>query len=101
VFNQIDRGGDAAALRATYPGCIVMSARREGDVAKLREAIRSYFRQRLVEAELFVPWSKQDLRGEIFSSSEVLEERSEGEGTFIRVRGEPEAVRRLQEQLAA
>ena len=101
VFNKIDRGGDEAALRAKYPGCIVMSARREVDVDRLREAIRGFFRQRLVEAELFVPWSKQDLRGEIFSSSEVLEERSEGEGTFIRVRGEPEAVKRLQERLAA
>src|SRR5437588_4977804 len=29
VFNKIDRGGDEAALRARYPGCIVMSARRE------------------------------------------------------------------------
>src|SRR3989454_1190208 len=39
VFNKIDRGGDEAALRAQYPGCIVMSAKSEGDVAKLREAI--------------------------------------------------------------
>src|SRR5690348_5399360 len=37
VFNKIDRGGDEAALRAKYPGCLVMSARRAGDVAKLRE----------------------------------------------------------------
>src|SRR5204863_4720888 len=36
VFNKIDRGGDEAALRAKYPGCIVMSAKREGDVARLR-----------------------------------------------------------------
>lgn len=101
VFNKIDRGGDEAALRAKHPGCLVLSARRAGDVEKLCEAIRDFFRQRLVETELFVPWSKQDLRGEIFSSSEVLEERSEGEGTFIRVRGEPDAVKRLQERLAA
>jgi GTP-binding protein HflX len=101
VFNKIDQGGDEAALHAKHPGCLVLSARREGDVERLREAIRGYFRQRLVEAELFVPWSRQDLRGEIFSSSEVLEERSEGEGTFMRVRGEAEAVKRLQERLAA
>ena len=59
----------------------------------------AFFRQRLVEAELFVPWSAQQLRGEIFASCEVLEERSESEGAFFRVRGGPEAVRRLQEQL--
>jgi GTP-binding protein HflX len=99
VFNKIDRGGEEAALRARYPGCLVLSARREGDVDRLREAIRSFFRQRLVEAELFLPWSAQKLRGEIFEQCEVLEERTEGEGTFLSVRGEPEAVKRLRDQL--
>ena len=101
VFNKIDRGGEEAALRATYPGCIVMSARREDDVAQLREAIVAFFRKRLVDAELFLPWAAQKLRGEIFAACEVLEERTEGEGTFLRVRGEPEAVKRLREQLAS
>ena len=106
VFNKIDRAGDEvtqrereAALRAQYPGCIVMSARREGDVAKLREAIVAFFRESLVETELFLPWSAQKLRGEIFSTCEVLEERADSEGAFLRVRGEPEALRRLREQL--
>ncbi len=99
VFNKIDRGGDEAALREKYPGCIVMSARREGDVAQLRAAMVAFFQQRLVETELFLPWSAQKLRGEIFASCEVLEERSDGEGAFLRVRGEPEALQRLREQL--
>jgi GTP-binding protein HflX len=98
VFNKIDRGGDEAALRAKYPGCLVMSARRAGDIAKLHEAIVAFFRQRLVEAEIFLPWSAQKLRGEIFATCEVLEERAEGEGAYLRVRGEPEAVQRLREQ---
>jgi GTP-binding protein HflX len=78
-----------------------MSARREDDVAQLREAIVAFFRKRLVDAELFLPWAAQKLRGEIFAACEVLEERTEGEGTFLRVRGEPEAVKRLREQLAS
>ena len=107
VFNKIDRAGDAAAqrereaaLRAQYPGCIVMSARREDDIAKLHEAIVAFFRQRLVEAELFLPWSAQKLRGEIFANCEVLEERADGEGAFLRVRGEPETVARLREKFS-
>jgi len=107
VFNKIDRGGDEAALRereaalrARYPGCIVMSARREDDIAKLHEAIVAYFRQRLVEADLFLPWSAQKLRGEIFANCEVLEERADGEGAFLRVRGEPETVARLREKFS-
>src|SRR4051812_30846734 len=67
VFNKIDRGGDEAALRAKYPDCIVMSAKREDDIARLREAISAFFQKDLVEAELFLPWSAQNLRGQIFA----------------------------------
>jgi GTP-binding protein HflX len=98
VFNKIDRGGDEAALRAKYPGCIVMSAKREGDIARLREAIAAFFQKDLVEAELFLPWSAQNQRGEIFASCQVLEERADGEGAILRVRGDAEAVKRLRKQ---
>ena len=102
VFNKIDRGGEEgelrAALHAKYPGCIVMSARREGDVARLREAIAAFFQRDLVEAELFLPWSAQNLRGEIFASCKVLEERADAEGAFLLVRGDREAVKRLRKQ---
>jgi len=100
VFNKIDLGGDEAALRAKYPGCIVMSARREGDIAKLHDAIAAYFQRDLVEAELFLPWAAQNLRGEIFSTCKVLEERADGEGAFLRVRGAPADVKRLRELFA-
>ena len=98
VFNKIDKGGNEAALRARYPGCVVMSARREGDIAKLHEAIAAFFQRDLVEAELFLPWAAQNMRGEIFATCKVLEERADGEGAFLRVRGAPEDVKRLSEQ---
>jgi GTP-binding protein HflX len=97
VFNKIDRGGDESMLRAKYPGCIVMSARREGDIARLREAIVAFFERDLVEAELFLPWSANKLRGEIYATCKVLEERAEGEGAFLRVRGAPADLERLRE----
>jgi GTP-binding protein HflX len=40
------------------------------------------------------------MRGEIFATCTVLEERADGEGAFLRVRGEPEAVERLRQQFA-
>ena len=105
VFNKIDRAGDESAqrereadLRARFPGCIVMSARREGDVAKLHQAIAASFQGDLVEAELFLPWVAQKMRGEVFDTCSVLEERSDSEGAFLRIRGEPETVKRLTEQ---
>ena len=77
-----------------------MSAKREGgDVARLREAIVAFFQRHLVEAELYLPWSAQKLRGQIFATCTVLEERADAEGAFLRVRGEPAAVERLREQL--
>ena len=105
IFNKIDHVGDAATqaereavLRATYPDCIVMSARRPDDVAKLHQAIMAFFQQDLVEAELFLPWSAQQLRGEIFARCEVLAEHADAEGAFFHVRGEQEALDSLREQ---
>ena len=97
VFNKIDRAaaGTEASLRTLHPGCFVMSARRESDVAGLREAILAFFRKDLVEAELFLPWAAQQLRGEIFGSCEVLEERAGNDGSTFRVRGDAGALTRL------
>jgi GTPase len=106
IFNKIDHVGDApaqaereAALRAAYPGSIVMSARRPDDVAKLHQAIIAFFQKDLVEAELFLPWSAQQLRGEIFARCEVLAERADEDGAFFSVRGEQAALDGLREQL--
>ncbi|WP_296895648.1 GTPase HflX [Thiobacillus sp.] len=106
IFNKIDHVGDAAAqaereaaLRAAYPDCIVMSARRPDDVAKLHQAIVAFFQRDLVEAELFLPWSAQQLRGEIFARCEVLAERADAEGAFFSVRGEQAVLDSLREQL--
>ncbi len=108
VFNKIDMVGDAAtqaateaALRKKYPDCIVMSARRPADVATMHSAIRAFFQKDLIESELFLPWSAQQLRGKIFASCEVLDERADNDGAFLRVRGESATIKSLHEQLAA
>lgn len=106
VFNKIDYVGDAtaqveceAALRLKYPDCIVMSARRPDEVAMLRQKIVDFFQQDLVETEIFLPWSAQQLRGKIYGTCQVLGERSDEEGTFFTVRGEPNDINSLREQL--
>jgi GTP-binding protein HflX len=86
------------ALRAQYPDCIVMSAIRKPDITKLRKAIVAFFQRDLVEAKLLLPWSDQQMRGEIFASCEVLEESADEEGAILRVRGEPETVKALRER---
>ena len=102
VFNKIDFVGDAAAqsereawLKARYPDCVVMSARRPDEVAKLRQKIVTFFQQDLVEAEIFLPWAEQQMRGEIYASCQVLKENSNDNGSLLRVRGEPNVVEKL------
>ncbi|MBK8524277.1 MAG: GTPase HflX [Betaproteobacteria bacterium] len=102
VFNKIDHVGDAeaqaereAALHVQYPDCVVMSARRPDDVAKLHKKIVSFFQKDLVEDELFLPWTAQQLRGEIYSTCEVLGERADEEGAFFRVRSGRETLEAL------
>ena len=75
-----------------------MSARRPEDVKKLRQAIVDFFQERLVEAELFLPWSAQKERGRIFDTCAVVEERAEGEGMLLRVRGEKAVIQALSKQ---
>ena len=106
VFNKIDQIGDAKAraerakeLRAHFPQCIVMSAVDKDDIAKLHKAIRAFFGRRLVKAELFLPWSAQQLRGELFAICEVLEERADTGGAFFRVRGERKDIDGLRERI--
>ena len=105
VFNKIDHVGDAEAqaecervLREKYPDCVVMSARRPDEVARLHQTIVSFFQKDLLEAELFLPWSAQQMRGEVFASCEVLEEHADAENAIFRVRGERATVERLREK---
>jgi len=106
VFNKIDQVGDAKAqkerakaLRAQFPKCLVMSAVDKDDVAKLQKAIRAFFGRRLVKAELFLPWSAQQLRGELFEVCQVLEERADAEGAHFSVRGERKDLDVLRERI--
>jgi GTP-binding protein HflX len=108
IFNKIDFVGDEAAqaeheaaLQTKYPDCVVMSARKPADVAKLHQMIVAIFQQDLVEAELFLPWTAQQHRGEIYANCQVLAERSTDEGAFFIVRGESNAVTNLQNKVLA
>ena len=104
VFNKIDylegevaQTERTAELHAKYPDCVVLSARRKDDIAKLHQTIMDFFQDQLIESEIFLPWSEQDLRGEIFASCQVLEERADDEGAFFRFRAAPEVIARLRE----
>lgn len=107
VFNKIDHVGDEAAqraheadLRVRYPDCVVMSARRPDEVAALRQVIVDFFQRDLVETEVFLSWSAQHLRKDLYDRCEVLGEKADENGAFFTVRGEPGVLEHLREQFA-
>jgi GTP-binding protein HflX len=101
VFNKADRvpnearAGTAEALLARWPEALLMSAKDAGDVARLHARLAAFFARDLVEAELRVPWDRQQLRGEIFAACEVMAERAEPDAAVFRVRAHPGTIERL------
>ena len=101
VFNKIDRVPEeartatAAGLLDRWPDALVMSAKDAGDVTRLHARLAAFFARDLVEAELRVPWDRQQLRGEIFAACEVVAERAEPDGAVFRVRAHPGTIERL------
>jgi GTP-binding protein HflX len=100
VLNKIDRLGEAEAetcarMVRRWPEAIVMSARRPEDIADMRRTLIEFFDRHLVEEELRVPYHRQELRGEIFTHCQVLEERYEEGAVVFRVRGTPAHLAKL------
>ncbi|MBC8131335.1 MAG: GTPase HflX [Deltaproteobacteria bacterium] len=102
IFNKIDRVGDSAAEEAAtrallerWPDGFVMSARRPDDVARLRLRLIAFFARDLIHGEVRVPYDRQQLRGEIFASCEVLGERYQEDAVIFDVRAHPAVLERL------
>jgi GTP-binding protein HflX len=103
LFNKADRVADAAAMRRSlaevWPSAHVLSAHRSDDVRALHATLVAHFSRELVEDELRVGWDNQRVRGEIFSTCQVIGERAAEEAAFFRVRAAPDVLERIKEQL--
>lgn len=97
VLNKVDRidAEARAALAEEYPQAIQLSAHAADDVRAMRDILVSWFERDMADAELFVPWAKGALVGEIHGSVRVLAEEHEADGTRFSVRGRKEDVARL------
>jgi GTPase len=108
LFNKLDRVGNeaeqaamAARLRDRWPDAVVMSAKRPADVADLRERLVDFFARGFIETELQLAYDRQALRGEIFGSCTVLDERCDERGVVLRVRADAATITRLRGLLQA
>lgn len=101
ILNKVDRLDEAQReeLRIEFPDAIQMSAIDKGDVARLHATIVAFFGQSLIEAELLIPWPQHALVGQLHGEAQVLSEVHEEDGTRVRVRIEPETLKRVRAAL--
>jgi GTPase len=102
IFNKIDSVGDIdaqnerrLALTTVYPNSIVLSAISPADVTKLRDHIVKFFQKQLSRGKILLPWSEQQLRGEIFEYCKVLEETTQENGSLMRLLGPKALIKKL------
>ncbi|XXS84360.1 GTPase HflX [Sorangium sp. So ce176] len=102
LLNKVDRvpEDERDALRLEFPEATLLSAKTPADVAALRESIIAFFEGSMVEAELFLPYAKQSLIGEIYENARVLSEEYGDDGGRLAVRAHPAALDRLRSLLA-
>jgi GTP-binding protein HflX len=103
VWNKSDRVADRpalAALAAKHPDSLVISAKDDGDVQRLRQTLIDFFARDSVEAELLVPYPKMSLRATLYDRCEILSETAAGDGVTFKLRTRPEELDRLRALLA-
>ncbi|GAC1569609.1 MAG: hypothetical protein NVS3B20_23000 [Polyangiales bacterium] len=78
-----------------FPHAIMLSARREDDIVMLRQAVLDFFDESMVDAELRVPYAKQNLVSEVYQGARVLSEEYDESGAMLRVRAHAPTIARL------
>lgn len=89
----------SATEKSAYAGAIQVSAKNASDVARVRQAIIDFFDRDLVQTEIFVPYSRQELRGVLYANAEVTAERFDEQGVYFSLNIEPVALARLRASL--
>lgn len=102
VLNKVDviDAARRAELELRHPEAIFLSSRSPEDVASLRSLLVTHFEGSMVEDELFLPYAKQGLLGEVFDKARILSEEYEATGRRMRVLGLPGALAQLRRKLS-
>ena len=98
VFNKCDQlpPGAEDALRAERPDAWYTSAHVPARVADLHDRIAARFRADDEEFELFVPWDRSGLIGQVRAEAHVVSEDYEDDGVRYRLRAPAKAAAKLQ-----
>ncbi len=103
VLNKRDRLDEAAiaALATEYPDAILVSAKDERDVRRVRELIVAFFDGELEVEELFVPYAAHAIVKHLYDDATVLAEAHGDAGTTYTVRAPRAVLQRLRERVEA
>jgi len=97
LFNKCDTLSpvEEAALLAERPDAWATSAHAPDRIAALHTRIVDWFGRGDTELELFVPWSRAAVMGQVHAQAQVLDERFEAEGVHYRLRAPASIAERL------
>ncbi|MER2564776.1 MAG: GTPase HflX [Myxococcaceae bacterium] len=97
LFNKADRldAATRAALLASQPDAVVLSAHAPEDVTALRQRLIDYFEASMTEASLLIPYAKQAVVAQVYENARVVSESFDENGRTMVVRALPGAMARL------
>ncbi|MBK7977369.1 MAG: GTPase HflX [Deltaproteobacteria bacterium] len=97
LLNKADRVDEPqrAALVEEFPDAVILSAKRSGDVARLRDRVLEFFEREMVDGDVFVPYTKGRWVSEVHARCRVLAESYEADGTRMTVRTHAAELERL------
>ena len=103
VLNKVDllETRQQNALKAEFPEALLMSAFVPDDVHELRGKIIDFFVLGLPEVDLFVPYDKQGVIGDIRRNVHVVREDYQKDGLHLKVKADPNMVTALKKRIAA
>ncbi len=98
LFNKCDRitPEQEAALKLQRPDAWFTAAHEPARLADLHGRIAGWFAEVDPEAELFVPWARAAVMGQVHAAATVVSESFEEDGVHYRLRAPADVVGRLQ-----
>lgn len=84
-----------AELKAEFNEAQFISTRNKQDVLALRDRILSFFEEKMIDADLFVPYTAKGVIGEVRSRARVIGETYTDKGTTFRLRANQDTIEHL------
>lgn len=103
LLNKVDRldRAQVALLQREFPDAVLLSALDAKDADSLKGRLRAFFEKGMEEAEILIPYTKNDVAGEIRRAATVVKESFQEDGVLVRIRSSSDVIARFKKKLAA